>query len=195
MAVTNLATLIVTVQTPVPEHAPDQPANFEPDAGFAVSVTFVPRMKAYEQVEPQVMPGVVEVTVPEPVPTFVTFNVFASENFAVTDLATLIVTLQTPVPEHGPDQPVNFEPAEAVAVNTTLVPYAKECEHVEPQEIPLGLDETEPAPVWATCRLCGGGAPLLTTRFTGGPVFSVRCATAPALGLCATTAPLGTVFE
>src|SRR6185437_4608195 len=40
-----------------------------------------------------------------------------------------------------------------------------------------------------------GGAPRLTTRFTGGPCFSVRCATEPALGSCDATRFLATVAE
>ena len=39
---TDLAALIVTVQVPVPVHAPDQPVNLEPAATTAVSVTEVP---------------------------------------------------------------------------------------------------------------------------------------------------------
>ena len=68
------------------------------------------------------MPGVVEATVPEPLPALVTFNVLMRAKLAVTDLAALIVALQTPVPEHAPDQPANFEPTDGVAVNATLVP-------------------------------------------------------------------------
>jgi hypothetical protein len=33
-----------TVHEPVPEHAPDQPAKVDPDAGEAVNVTVVPEM-------------------------------------------------------------------------------------------------------------------------------------------------------
>ncbi len=75
VALTDLAALMVSLQTPVPEHAPDQPANFEPADGVAVNVTFVPSRKDCEHVEPQLMPGVLEATVPEPVPALVTFNV------------------------------------------------------------------------------------------------------------------------
>jgi hypothetical protein len=42
VAITACAWFIVTWQLPVPEHAPDQPANVEPDAGVAVRVTGVP---------------------------------------------------------------------------------------------------------------------------------------------------------
>ncbi len=42
VAVTERAAVIDTVQAPVPEHAPLQPANVEPLAAAAVSVTDVP---------------------------------------------------------------------------------------------------------------------------------------------------------
>lgn len=41
-AVTDRAWLIVTVQAPVPEQAPDQPEKDEPVAGVALRVTLVP---------------------------------------------------------------------------------------------------------------------------------------------------------
>ena len=44
VAVTVRAWDIVTVQVPVPEHAPLQPPNVEPDAAEAVSVTTVPEV-------------------------------------------------------------------------------------------------------------------------------------------------------
>jgi hypothetical protein len=94
--------------------------NLEPAADVAFSVTFVPATKACEHVRPHLMPEIVETTVPDPVPLFVTFNVLVRAKLAVTDLAALIVMLQAPVPEHAPDQPTNFEPSDAVAVNVTL---------------------------------------------------------------------------
>jgi hypothetical protein len=42
IAVTRLAASIVTVQAPVPSHAPDQPAKTEPASATAVSETAVP---------------------------------------------------------------------------------------------------------------------------------------------------------
>src|SRR6202162_6007928 len=42
VAVTDFAALIVTLQVPVPVQAPLQPANVDPAAAFAVSVTTVP---------------------------------------------------------------------------------------------------------------------------------------------------------
>jgi hypothetical protein len=121
VAFTDRDALIVTLQTPRPVHAPDQPANFEPVVALAVNTSFAPGANVYEQVEPQLIPGVLETTVPVPFPAFVTFSVLPRAKLALTDLAALIVTLQTPVPEHAPDQPTNLEPADGVAVNMTLV--------------------------------------------------------------------------
>ena len=42
LAVTLRAALIVTVQVPVPEQAPDQPAKREPEAAAAVRATTLP---------------------------------------------------------------------------------------------------------------------------------------------------------
>ena len=48
-----------------------------------------------------------------------------SVNVAVTDLAASIVTVHVPAPEQPePDQPAKFEPAAAVAVSVTLVPWS-----------------------------------------------------------------------
>ena len=70
------------------------------------------------------MPAGLELTDPEPVPSFDTSSaqVF-SVNVAVTERAALIVTTQSPVPEQpAPDQPVKSALATGVAVNVTTVP-------------------------------------------------------------------------
>jgi 3D (Asp-Asp-Asp) domain-containing protein len=73
VAVMPCAELIVTVHVPVPLHpAPLQPVKAEPALAAAVRVTLVPLLKMVLQVEPQVIPLGAEVTVPEPVPLFVT---------------------------------------------------------------------------------------------------------------------------
>ena len=54
------------------------------------------------------------------------------------------------VPEvfvHDPDQPINVDPAEEVAVRTTVVPLLNDAEHVAPHVIPDGELEIEPEPV------------------------------------------------
>src|SRR5258706_496386 len=72
VAVTALALSMVTVQPPVPVQAPLQPANVEPPAAAAVKVTTVPELKLNAHVAPQSMPPTFEVTVPAPLPAFVT---------------------------------------------------------------------------------------------------------------------------
>src|SRR6185437_1121380 len=66
VAVTEAAAVIVIVQAPLPEQAPDQPAKVKPETAAAESVTLVPEAKEAEQALPQSMPAGDEVTVPEP---------------------------------------------------------------------------------------------------------------------------------
>src|SRR2546427_11627206 len=56
-AVTVRSAVIFTRQPSLPEQAPDQPANPEPRAGFAVSLTDFPLSKLWEQLVPQLMPA------------------------------------------------------------------------------------------------------------------------------------------
>lgn len=63
---------MLNAQLPVPEQAPLQPLNVEPDAGVAVMVTLVPWLNVDEHVLPQSMPAGVDVTVPVPAPDLVT---------------------------------------------------------------------------------------------------------------------------
>src|SRR3954464_15643429 len=56
VALTVLATSIVTVHEPLPLHAPCQPANVEPAAGVADNVTVVPWSMFAAHAEPQLMP-------------------------------------------------------------------------------------------------------------------------------------------
>lgn len=150
LALTERLALIVTVQVLLPEQPlPLQPEKIEPVAALAVSVTELPRPKAAEQVAPQLMPAGLEVTVPVPFPAFVTVSVrvCAAANVAVTERSTLIVTVHVAVPEQSPLQPVKVEPAAALAVSVTELPALNVAEHVAPQAIPGGLDDTVPAPV------------------------------------------------
>jgi hypothetical protein len=62
------------VQVPVPVHAPDQPAKSELASGFAISVTVVPLAKLALHVSPQFMPAGALVTIPVPLPEFVTVS-------------------------------------------------------------------------------------------------------------------------
>jgi hypothetical protein len=73
VAVTVFAASIITVHVAsVPVHAPLQPVNVAPVAGVAVSTTEVPAVKSSLQSAPQAMPEGALVTVPLPVPAFVT---------------------------------------------------------------------------------------------------------------------------
>jgi hypothetical protein len=142
--------LNVTVQAPVPLHAPDHPAKVELAAGVAVKVTVVPLAKVALQVAPQLIPAGLLVTAPVPAPAGVTVKVSVITdllNEAVTELFALSVTVQAPTPLQAPDQPAKVEPAAGAAANVTAVPLAKVTLHVAPQLIPAGLLVTAPLPV------------------------------------------------
>ena len=71
------------------------------------------------------MPVGDEVTVPLPVPAFVTVSAYVAPeplNVAVTERAAVIDTVQVAVPEHAPPHPANVEPLAAAAVSVTEVP-------------------------------------------------------------------------
>lgn len=74
-AVTLFAASMVTVQAPVPLHAPVQPVKVLPPAGVAERVTDVLKVMEAEQVDPQLMPPGEEVTVPLPLPDLATESV------------------------------------------------------------------------------------------------------------------------
>jgi hypothetical protein len=149
VAVTVRLEFMVTVQVPVPEHAPDQAANVEPELGVAVSVTTVPAAKL-RQPEPHEVPAGEELTVPLPVPVVVVVRVNcctdATPKVAVTVRLEFMVTVQVPAPEQAPDQAANVEPELGVAVSVTTVPAAK-LRQPEPHEVPAGEEATVPLPV------------------------------------------------
>jgi hypothetical protein len=127
VAVTARGAVIARMQLPVPVQAPLHPANVEPVAAAAVSVTDAPLAKLALQVVPQLMPPVFDVTVPAPVPFLATVSAKLAVvllNVAVTLRAWVIDTVQPPVPVHAPLQPANVEPPAAAAVSVTLVPVA-----------------------------------------------------------------------
>ena len=114
VAVTVVAAESVTVRAPVPVQPPPlQPPKVEPAAGAAVSVTAVPFVKLAAQVGPQVMPAGLLVTVPAPAPALETVSTRAGVKVAVTVVAAESVTVQAPVPEQPPLQPVKVEPGRA----------------------------------------------------------------------------------
>jgi len=124
-AVTAVSAAIVTVQVPVPlQPAPLQPANVEPVLGVAVNVTVAPWGYVSEQSAPQLMPAGDDVTVPAPVPLLLTASAKAFRaNDAVTAVAAVTVTVQSPVPgQPTPLQLKNAEPTDGTAVSVTIAP-------------------------------------------------------------------------
>src|SRR5215204_3312318 len=97
------------------------------------------------------MPGGELVTVPVPLPAGLTLsrNLGFSVNSAVTSLASVIVTLQLPVPEQPlPDQPEKVEPAPAVALRVTSRPAGYFSVQSSPQSMPRPVTLPLPLPVF-----------------------------------------------
>jgi hypothetical protein len=161
VAVTLLAAVIDRVQVlDEPLHAPPHAVNVLPLVAAAVSVTLVPDDKLAEQVLPQEMPPTLLVTVPDPVPTLLTDNVYelaTAVKVAVTDRAEDMATTQVlEVPEQPPPQPAKVDPPLATAVNVTLDPDVKAAEQaLLGQVIPAAelVTEPEPVPLTETVRV------------------------------------------
>ena len=66
VAPTTVFAETVTVQSPVPPHAPLQPAKMEPEAGATARLTTPPLATGSEQSVSQLMPRPETVPVPEP---------------------------------------------------------------------------------------------------------------------------------
>ena len=111
-ASTPAAAFMVTVQAPVPLHAPLQLVKVEPLAGVGVSVTRVAWLKLALQVAPQLIPAGALVTVPVPLPLLVVVSKNCvgggplPAKVAVAVMAPLMARVQLPVPLHAPLQPV-----------------------------------------------------------------------------------------
>jgi hypothetical protein len=118
----------------VPEHAPPQPTNTIPGAGVSVSVTAAPFANVAEQVDPQLIPAGLLVTVP--LPESITVTVSAVVKMPKTDCAALIVTEHELVePAHTPLQDWNVDPDPAVPLSVTTAPCGNVAEHVGGQLI------------------------------------------------------------
>jgi hypothetical protein len=143
-----------------PLQSPVNPENVNPEAGVAVSVTVVPLSKPALQVDGQLIPAGLLVTVPWPETATVTCAelVEAVANVAETDWS-LESVIWHEVPLHAPPYPENWKPAAARAVSVMDVPDVKLASHVVGQLIPEGLLVTVPVPVTATdsWKLFGGG--------------------------------------
>jgi hypothetical protein len=141
----------VTVQLkPLPEQAPDHPANCDPAAALAVSVTEVPCTKdCVEDVQMalQLRPAGVLLTVPWPVPDLDSVsNLCVMLKVAPTSRDDFMSKEQT-VPVQAPDQPMNVESLAGVAASVTVVVSVKVALQVLPQLMPLGVLVTVPVPV------------------------------------------------
>ena len=141
--------------------------NVRPDHE-GVNVTVVPTGNVAVHVAPQLMPLGEDVTVPKPDFVTVSRNTApegggeTAANVAPTATVLVSVTTQVPVPLHpAPLQPVKADPADGTAVSVTTVPDVKAAPHVDPHEMPAGLDVTVPvpAPVFVTLSVedVGGG--------------------------------------
>jgi hypothetical protein len=109
---------------PLPVQAPLQPTKPDRRPGVAVNVT-VPLLKVAEHVPEQLlMPAGLDDTLPRPRPPWFTVRVNCCRvKVALTVVAEFTGTLQAPVPEHPPPlQPLNVDPAAALAVRVTAVP-------------------------------------------------------------------------
>jgi hypothetical protein len=111
-------------------------------------VSWAPGVTDSLQSPPQVMPLGELVTVPVPVPLFVTESVTGARlNVAVTEVAAFTVTAQLAVPEQAPLQPAKVEPAAGAAVSVSWDPGVTDSLQSAPQEMPAGELVTVPVPV------------------------------------------------
>ena len=141
VAVTLFACVNVTVQVPVPVHAPLQPANAARLAGVAAKVTTAPLRTLSLHVVPQSIPAGFEVTWPRSVAVFVTASVtVCTANVAVTFWAWLMFTMQDPAPVQAPLQPAKVDPASGIAISVTGAPLAKLALHGALQLMPPGSE-------------------------------------------------------
>src|ERR1700722_9266710 len=152
VAVTDVAAFREMVQVVlVPLQPPDHAAKLEPDLAAAVSLIDVPGVNSAAHVLPQLTPEGLLVTVPAPLPAFVTVSWIGEAvvlKVAVTVVAAFKETVQVAlVPLQLPDHPANLEPDLAVAVSLIDVPGVNFAAHVLPQLTPEGLLVTVPAPL------------------------------------------------
>ena len=145
-ALTSTSGVIVTVQEPVPLHAPPQPANVEPAAGAAVSVIDVPCATVWVQSVPQLIPAARD-GARRRCRARVTVSVLSVRpKVAVTLRAAVMSTTQAPVPVQAPLQPVNTLSTPGAALSWTSVPCANDALQVAPQLMPAGVLVTVPVP-------------------------------------------------
>lgn len=152
--------LALKLQPALPLHAPPQPTNDEATSACEDSETLVPAVTVMLQVPGQSMPGGEEVTRPAPVPGNSTLTRAepgggggSAVKVAVTSRSASIVTLQEAIPEHAPDQPVNVDPAAAVATSCTGTLPETGWVHDALQVNTGAVERTSPLPLPATWTL------------------------------------------
>ena len=161
VAVTDCALVTSTVHVPVAgQPPPDHPVKVELASAAAVNITDVPELNEAVQIEPQLTPDGELLTLPVPVPAFVTVtgNVAATEvvKVTVTAVAAATATVQVlPDVLPHPVQLVNVDPVSGVAVRTTDVPDPTLNEQVVPQLMPAGELTTVPVPEPARVTVSG----------------------------------------
>jgi hypothetical protein len=146
--VTVAFAVIVKPHASNPEHSPPHPAKPMFAAGVAVIVTlaFVATVTVPSAL--RVVPFGATTTDPPAAPRKSTVSVrFASVNVPVTVVSPVMVNAHAPIEHPAPDQPLNVEPAPAVAVIDTDVPCGIEYAQADiVQTAAPGLTVNEPVP-------------------------------------------------
>lgn len=158
-----------TEQEPVPEQPPpDHPTKVEPEFAEAERVTTVEAGKLQEQVDPQLIPEGTLVTVPVPLPDFVTFSTkFVGPDEALNTACTAFRPSTSTVqdgeaPLHAPSQYENVEPDAGMACKVTVVGVEKPSSHADPQLIVDGEFPSTVSPATPPLR-------VTTSEYGGEP--------------------------
>src|SRR5687767_1574623 len=95
------------------------------------------------------MPPGEEVTVPVPLPAFSAVTTYCLRaKVAVTSVAPVSITVQSPVPaQPPPDQPTKYESLALAAVRVMVEPWSYSSAQSLPQSRPWGREVTVPEPL------------------------------------------------
>jgi|SRR5690242_1384315 hypothetical protein len=137
-----------------PLQAPLKPEKLNPAAGAALRLTAVPGGKLAAQLEGQLIPAGVLVTVPLPESATVNWAAGTAVNVAET-VWLLESTILQDEPVHAPAKPAKLKPDAGAGVMVTVVPGAKLAVQVDGQLIPDGLLVIVPVPDTATVSCTG----------------------------------------
>src|SRR5262249_39586704 len=130
---------------PRPLHAPTQPTNCQPRAGFARSRTVPPEANGAAQRPGHAMPRGELLTVPRPL-TETASETMSGAKVAVTVFGPSIARAQSALLLHAPPQCRKRKPAAGVACSATRAPCSQAIEQTPGQEIPGRSLATEPWP-------------------------------------------------